>query len=164
VQGSLHTREAEIQNKLNKAFDAGNIDSNELASFQRDLDGILVKEDREKTKASGLTNSGFARISKDLDIFEGRLARHSTKLGAVTKADPTNTRQAAINVNNKNAEPVLVPVGPQITGNQSSIVQPTKKVLLVPTTDTVVVPSDTIVTPASPSSVAMPADAIVLPK
>lgn len=141
VQGSLHTREADLQNKLNAAYDAGNLDSTELAAFQRDLDGILVKESREKTKSTGLTDSGFERISKDLDIFEGRLARHTNKTGVVTKANPTNSEEAARDVENKAAAPVLIPVGPQMTGNQSSIVQPTKKVILVPADNTIVVPS-----------------------
>ncbi len=166
VRGDLHTREAELQNKLNASYDAGYISSSELAAFQRDLDGILVKEERQKSKASGLTETAYDGLSKDLDIFEGRLARHSTKLGAVTTpGNPTTSRQAAVDISNKDAEPILVPIGRQMTGNQSSIVQPTRKVLLVPTSDAVVVPygtrPGTVVIPPVKNT-ALPVDPVMI--
>ena len=162
VRGDLHTREAELQNKLNASYDAGFISSTELAAFQRDLDGILVKEEKEKGKASGLTDSGYDAIANSLDIFEGRLARHSTKIGVTTKGDPTTSHQAAVDVSNKDAEPVLVPLCTQMTGNQSSIVQPTKKVLLVPTSDAVVMPSPGTVVIPPVKNTALPVEPVII--
>ncbi|MBK9773348.1 MAG: hypothetical protein IPP57_21450 [Candidatus Obscuribacter sp.] len=81
VKGVLHTREALLQLKLNGAYRAGLIDSNELAAFQRDFDGILAKEEDYKTRPSGMTSGGKQDIEKRLYLFEERLARHANKSG-----------------------------------------------------------------------------------
>ena len=140
VQGSLHSREIDLQNKLNASYSAGVISSTELAEMQRDLDGILVKETRQRTKAGGITDSNFDSISKELDTFEGKLVTHTRKVAA------TSTDGSLV-------IPAGVPVTP-ITGNQSSIVQPSSKTYMVPATT--IVPTTTtteIVTPAPAPSI-----------
>jgi len=139
VQGSLQTREAVLQNKLNVCYDAGNIDSTELASLQRDFDGILVKEERLKSKAGGLTDSGYSSISSALDLFESKLSGHAIKNG------------------------MAVGAGSAITGNQSSLIIPTGKTViapvvvetpvLVPASETVVAPGPEVLMPASTETV-----------
>src|ERR1700733_9653184 len=103
VQGSLHSREVKIQNELNTSYAAGLISSTELAEMQRDLDGILVKEDRQRTKADGSVNSNFDKIAKSLDCFEGKILGYHSK------------RVASSGV----VMPITEPIVP-ITGNQSS--------------------------------------------
>lgn len=88
IRGDLHTREATIQAKLKMDYKQGRIDSTELASFQRDLDGILVRENDFKGRADGLTDSGRETIFKSLDVFEARLDRHANKSNVKTAADP----------------------------------------------------------------------------
>ncbi|MBS1954286.1 MAG: hypothetical protein JST89_08870 [Cyanobacteria bacterium SZAS-4] len=135
VQGSLHSREVDLQNKLNASYAAGMISSTELAEMQRDLDGILVKEERQRTKAGGITDSNFDSISKALDCFEGKIVGHNRKVAA------TSTSNSVI-------IPAGVPVTP-ITGNQSSIVQPPSPTVMVPATTLVPTTTTTeIVTPA----------------
>lgn len=163
IRGELHTRAANVQNMLKASYEAGNLTSTELAEMQRDLDGILVKEDRLNTSSTGLTDSGAESISKALDLFEGKLARHANKTGKISDADPTTRKQAARDVNDKLAAPVLVPIGKEITGNQSSVVQPTPVVLptpvMVPSAETVAVPvpvvvpvPDAVIVPVAPAS------------
>jgi len=135
VQGSLHTREVKIQNKLNASYAAGMISSTELAEMQRDLDGILVKEDRQRTKAGGITSSNFDSIAKSLDCFEGKIVGHSRKVAA------TSTDGSII-------IPAGVPVTP-ITGNQSSIIQPSQPTIMVPATT--IVPTTTTTQIVAPS-------------
>ena len=139
VQGSLHSREVDLQNKLNASYSAGMISSTQLAEMQRDLDGILVKEERQRTKAGGLTDSNFDSISKALDCFEGKIVGHTRKVAASSTTDTLLI-------------PAGVPVTP-ITGNQSSTIQPPSPTVMVPATT--IVPTTTtteIVTPA-PSTV-----------
>ncbi|MFA6209623.1 MAG: hypothetical protein WCT03_22765 [Candidatus Obscuribacterales bacterium] len=157
IRGELHTRAANVQNMLKASYEAGNLTSTELAEMQRDLDGILVKEDRLNTSSTGLTDSGAESISKALDLFEGKLARHANKTGKISDADPTTRKQAARDVNDKLAAPVLVPIGKEITGNQSSVVQPTP--VVVPTAEVVAVPvpvvvpaPDAVIVPVAPAS------------
>lgn len=151
IRGELHTRAANVQNMLKASYEAGNLTSTELAEMQRDLDGILVKEDKFNTSATGMTDSGAESISKALDLFEGKLARHANKTGKVSDADPTTQKQAARDVYDKVAAPVIVPIGKEITGNQSSVVQPTP--VVVPASEAVVVPvSDAVIVPVSPAS------------
>ncbi len=156
IRGELHTRAANVQNMLKASYEAGNLTSTELAEMQRDLDGILVKEDRLNTSSTGLTDSGAESISKALDLFEGKLARHANKTGKISDADPTTLRQAARDVQDKLAAPVLVPIGKEITGNQSSVVQPTP--VVVPSAEVVAVPVPV------PVPVVVPApDAVIVP-
>jgi hypothetical protein len=90
VQGDLHAREASLQTRLTAAFNGGLIDSNELASMQRDLDGILTRETDFRNRSSGLTSGGYDTIQKSLDLFEARLSRHSDK------TDVVNTSSGAV--------------------------------------------------------------------
>lgn len=157
IRGELHTRAANVQNMLKASYEAGNLTSTELAEMQRDLDGILVKEDRLNTSSTGLTDSGAESISKALDLFEGKLARHANKTGKISDADPTTRKQAARDVNDKLAAPVLVPIGKEITGNQSSVVQPTP--VVVPSAEVIAVPvpvvvpaPDAVVVPVAPAA------------
>jgi hypothetical protein len=82
VVGNIHDREALVQAKLKSNYDAGLIDSDELAKFQRDLDGICVQEDDLKSRAGGMTSGGRKEIEKKLDLLEGELAKHAGKGGA----------------------------------------------------------------------------------
>ncbi len=72
VQGSLHGREVDLQNKLNASYAAGVISSTELAEMQRDLDGILVKEERQRTKAGGLNDSNSTAYLKPWIVLKAR--------------------------------------------------------------------------------------------
>lgn len=138
VQGSLHTREVEIQNKLNASYKAGFISSTELAELQRDLDGILVKEERQRTKAGGLTGSNFDSISKALDCFEGKITTHARRVASTSDSSSV-------------VVPVGTPVVP-ITGNQSSIIQPAKPTLMVPAT-TIVPSATTTIVPSATTTI-----------
>lgn len=141
VQGSLHSREVEIQNKLNASYAAGTISSTELAEYQRDLDGILVKEERQRTKAGGITDSNFESISKALDCFEGKVIGHNRRVASTTDGSAV-------------AIPAGIPVTP-ITGNQSSVIQPSEPTVMIPATT--IVPSMTTTTR---ESVIAPAPAV----
>jgi hypothetical protein len=68
---NLSENELRIEGKMKADFKKGLIDSNQLASFQRDFDGILVKED--SFKARGLTDDGRKSIGQSLCDFEARL-------------------------------------------------------------------------------------------
>jgi hypothetical protein len=81
VVGTVHTREADIQRKMQLYFNQGLIDSNELARFQRDFDGICVKEDAARMKQDGLTGTARSVIMKKLDLFEADLDQHASKSG-----------------------------------------------------------------------------------
>jgi hypothetical protein len=116
-----------IQNKLNASYAAGMISSTELAQMQRDLDGILVREDRKRSKDGGVTDSNFDAISKDLDCFEAKIIGNNKKVASTVE-------QGAV------AVPVGVPVTP-ITGNQSSVIQPAEPTVMVPATT--IVPTTT---------------------
>lgn len=146
VQGSLHSREVDLQNKLNASYSAGMISSTELAEMQRDLDGILVKEERQRTKAGGITDSNFDSISKALDCFEGKIVGHNRKVAA------TSTSSSAVVV------PDGIPVTP-ITGNQSSTIQPPSPTVMVPATT--IIPTTTIVPTTTTTEIVTPAPAAV---
>lgn len=90
IRGDLHGREAEIQARLKADFKRGLIDATELAAFQRDLDGILVKENDFKSRSTGLTDSGRETLMKKLDVLEGRIVRHAAKGRAVPPTDPVS--------------------------------------------------------------------------
>jgi hypothetical protein len=142
VQGSLHSREVEIQNKLNASYAAGTISSTELAEYQRDLDGILVKEERQRTKAGGITDSNFDSISKALDCFEAKVVVNNRRVASTTDGSAV-------------AIPAGIPVTP-ITGNQSSVIQPSEPTVMIPATT--IVPSTTTTT--TRESVIAPAPAV----
>jgi hypothetical protein len=82
---SLSANEIRIEAKMKQDFKKGLIDSNQLASFQRDFDGILVKED--SYKAGGLTDAGKKTIETKLCAFEGRL---DTSAGGVSTTSESN--------------------------------------------------------------------------
>lgn len=77
VVGDINTRQAQLQAKLKSNYDSGLIDSDELANFQRELDGIGVQEDDLKSRAGGMTSAGQKEIMKKLDLFEADLEKHS---------------------------------------------------------------------------------------
>jgi hypothetical protein len=81
VVGSVHKQEARIQRKLQQYYKQGRIDSNELARFQRDFDGICVKEDAARMKEEGLTDQAQSSLMKKLDLFEADLDKHAAKSG-----------------------------------------------------------------------------------
>jgi len=72
VRGPLNKAEARIQSKLTTDYNKGLIDSTQLASFQRDFDGILDHENELKT-GGGMNKSGEEDIFKRLKAFETRL-------------------------------------------------------------------------------------------
>lgn len=122
VQGTLHSRAADLQNKLNASYKAGFISSTELATMQRDLDGILVKADRKSMKDSN-QNTDFDGISAEMSNFEKRLIRgENRKVGS----------------DNSNRKLIAIPGAKPLTGNQSSTVQPTSETYIVPATPEVV--------------------------
>jgi hypothetical protein len=86
VVGDLNAREVKLQAKLKDNFNAGLIDSDELAKFQRDFDGICVEEDDFKSRGNGMTDSARKSIMKRLDLFEADLDRHTGKSVATKKA------------------------------------------------------------------------------
>ena len=79
VCGQLHARECNLQSKLKNDYEAGRIDSTELASFQRDLDGIMVKENNYKSRNDGLTSGGRDHLLGRIDVLEAKLDRHARK-------------------------------------------------------------------------------------
>lgn len=87
VVGDINTRTKLLQTKLKTNYDAGLIDSDELAKFQRDLDGICVQEDDLKARAGGMTGAGRKEILKKLDLFESELDQHSKKAGTTKSKD-----------------------------------------------------------------------------
>ena len=85
VVGTVHERESSIQKKMQQYYKGGLIDSAELARFQRDFDGICVKEDRDRMTAPGLTNDAKSATLKKLDMFEKDLDTHANKSGTPTR-------------------------------------------------------------------------------
>jgi hypothetical protein len=77
VAGDLHTRETAIQAKLKSKYDAGLLDADQLAKYQRDFDGICVEEDDIKSRGNGMTESGRKTIMKKLDNFEANLDKQT---------------------------------------------------------------------------------------
>ncbi|HEY9773822.1 MAG TPA: hypothetical protein V6C81_08430 [Planktothrix sp.] len=77
IVGSLHTREANLQTCMNMAFESGQIDSTQLAQYQRDLDGVLAKENDFKGRNDGLTTGGCKNLNKRLDVLEASLGRQA---------------------------------------------------------------------------------------
>lgn len=75
IARAMSDAEIRIQTKLKANYKSGLIDDTQLASFQRDFDGILVKEDNFKMR--GLTSGGQKTIDKALAAFEARLDRAS---------------------------------------------------------------------------------------
>jgi hypothetical protein len=72
VRGPLNKSEARIQAKLTTDFNRGLLDATQLASFQRDFDGILDHENELKT-GNGMNKAGEEDIFKRLAAFEIRL-------------------------------------------------------------------------------------------
>jgi hypothetical protein len=71
--GDLHVKEAELESRLNIAYNNGLIDPLELANMHRDLDAIRVKEDMCRMK--GLTSGGYRDIKASLFRFQRDLDR-----------------------------------------------------------------------------------------
>jgi len=76
VKGPLNKTEARIRLKMQRDFKTGLIDSDQLASFQRDFSGILTHEEELKT-GGGMTKSGEESILKQLAEFEARLDKQA---------------------------------------------------------------------------------------
>jgi hypothetical protein len=87
VVGDINSRTKQLQTKLKTNYDAGLIDSDELAKFQRDLDGICVQEDDLKARSGGMSSAGRKEILKKLDIFESELDQHAKKAGSTKSKD-----------------------------------------------------------------------------
>lgn len=124
VQGSLHGRAADLQNRLNASYKAGFISSSELATMQRDLDGILIKADRKSMKDSN-QNTDFDGVSDEMSNFEKRLVKGEHR---------------KIGNDSSNRKLIAIPGAKPLTGNQSSTVQPT--------TETYIVPANSVSSPA----------------
>jgi hypothetical protein len=88
VVGDLNKKEVAIQKKLQSKYDAGLIDADQLAVYQRDLDGISVKEDELKTRSSGMSDSAKKDIWNKLETFETNLEKQTTS--DKSKAKKTN--------------------------------------------------------------------------
>jgi hypothetical protein len=87
VRGALNHRETHIQSKLTEAYNKGLLDSNELAEFQRDFDGILDKENA--LASAGMNEAGRNGILKELSAFEARLDKQA-KLNGQRGSKPSN--------------------------------------------------------------------------
>lgn len=116
VQGGLHGRAADLQNRLNASYKAGYISSTELATLQRDLDGILVKSERKSMKDSN-QNTDFDGISDEMNNFEKRLVKGERR---------------KIGNDSSDRKLIAIPGAKPLTGNQSSTIQPTSETYIVP--------------------------------
>ena len=91
--------ETRIQAKLKLDYKNGLLDSTQLASLQRDFDGILSKEDELKSRgqADGLTSGGASKIVDELTAFEARLDKLA---GVHTTAQAENATGPKVDHNN----------------------------------------------------------------
>jgi hypothetical protein len=97
--------ETRIQAKMKLDFKKGLIDATQLASLQRDFDGILSKEDSLKSRgqADGMTSGGNSKIVDELSAFEARLDKLA---GVSTTAGAEAANGPKVNKNNANLSSV----------------------------------------------------------
>lgn len=77
VKGVLNKDAERIQQKLKDAFNKGLIDADQNAELQRDLDGILTREDDLKSRGNGMNDAGKKDIAKQFAQFEARLDKQT---------------------------------------------------------------------------------------
>ncbi len=75
VKGPIHQTENRLEQKLNRAYNRGMIDSNELAQMRRDLDGIKAQEDEFRCDHNGLGAKDMQCIANKLNQFQQDLNR-----------------------------------------------------------------------------------------
>lgn len=75
VKGQIHRQEDRLEKQLNKDYNKGLIDTNELAQLRRDLDGIKVQEDEFRMDHNGLGANDVKCIDKKLNQFQQDLNR-----------------------------------------------------------------------------------------
>jgi len=102
ITRNLSENEIRIEGKMKADFRKGLIDSDQLASFQRDFDGILVKED--SYKSGGLTNEGRKSVERSLCDFEARLDKSAG--GVVTTADTNSVVAPKADENNASLDKI----------------------------------------------------------
>lgn len=77
VVGVLNKTETRIQAKITSDYHTGLIDSDQLAQFQRDFDGILDKENEFQSSRSGMNAQKKQKILDMLAAFEARLDKQA---------------------------------------------------------------------------------------
>lgn len=92
IVGGIHVREVMLENALTSNYLSGIIDPLELANMRRDLDGIKVKEESYRMRASGMTPTAEARIHDKLDLFESRLMQKVADKGRIATATYVEVR------------------------------------------------------------------------
>jgi hypothetical protein len=75
VKGQIHHQENRLEQQLNRAYNQGMIDSNELAQMRRDLDGIKTQEDEFRCDHNGLGQKDVQCIDQKLNQFQQDLNR-----------------------------------------------------------------------------------------
>ncbi|MDZ4836732.1 MAG: hypothetical protein SGJ27_23375 [Candidatus Melainabacteria bacterium] len=75
VQGRIHQQENRLEQRLNKDYNRGMIDSNELAQMRRDLDGIKTQEDEFRVDHNGLGQHDVCCLKAKLNESQQDLNR-----------------------------------------------------------------------------------------
>ncbi|MCA9804829.1 MAG: hypothetical protein KC777_22825 [Cyanobacteria bacterium HKST-UBA02] len=75
VLGTVHYSEDSLETRLNRDFDNGLIDSNELAMLRRNLDGIQAQEDEFRMDHNGLGRHDIKCLKAKLERFRQDLQR-----------------------------------------------------------------------------------------
>lgn len=93
VLGSAHNYENALEVRLNRDYDNGVIDTNELAMLRRDLDGIEAQEDEFRMDHNGLGIHDRKCMANKLITFEQKLSRaESDKFGQTIAQRQINNR------------------------------------------------------------------------
>ncbi len=95
VTRNLSADEVRIEGKIKLDYQQGLIDSDQLAQFQRDFDGILVEEDSLKSR--GLEGRGRLATRTALNKFEAKL---DSSAGVTTTAQANNKSGPEADANN----------------------------------------------------------------
>ncbi len=91
VRGSMGKDEMRIQDKLKADYNKGLINSDQLADFQRDFDGILDRENA--IQSDGMNKSGRKDILRDLASFESRLDKQANLNRSPKSTAKSTTKQ-----------------------------------------------------------------------
>lgn len=92
VVGSLNKTETRIQSKMTTDYHKGWINSDQLAQFQRDFDGILDKENVYQASRDGMTAERKAKILAELAAFEAKLDKQASFNMPAVGADQTQSK------------------------------------------------------------------------
>lgn len=73
--GRVHSAENQLETRLNRDYDLGLIDWNEMAMLRRDLDGIQAQEDEFRMDHNGLGSHDRKCLNAKLSRFQQNLYR-----------------------------------------------------------------------------------------